>query len=465
MDLTPLVAALVIACLGVVNLSSAAQATAPELYLQQALWVGLGAGVTLVVGFWDYRNLEQLAYPLYAVVLVLLVVVLVKGRTIMGAKRWIALGPMNMQPSEAMKLALILTMARYLARWDMPGGYTLRELFRPLNLSRPLGALGYLLFKWKMLGASALVRVTEGTDGSGRPRTAWRYVSEKDLLAWDKKLGLASGTWSPDKLGEIVLDGSGLVTGLLVVVLVYLAAAVVKVAMVGFPPRSVVAPMDLIMLPASLILIQPDLGTSSINVAVALSMVLFCGVRRTSLAIGVVLSVAGAVAAWFTVLKGYQKKRVLTFLDPEADALGAGYHANQSMIAIGSGGTEGKGFKAGTQTQLSFLPENHTDFVFSVLGEEGGLMGGTVLLALFFVLLWAGVNVASRARDRFGALLCVGVVAFLFWHVFVNVAMVTGALPVVGVTLPLMSYGGSSVMVVMGGIGTWLSVSNRRRLT
>ncbi|MEW5853553.1 MAG: FtsW/RodA/SpoVE family cell cycle protein [Myxococcota bacterium] len=422
MDFTPLLAALSVATVGIINLSSAAQVTAPNLFLAQALWVFFGVCFAIAVGLSDYRVLERVAVPFYFLVIFLLAMVLVKGRSIMGAKRWIGLGPVNLQPSELMKLAIILFMARYLANWEVPGGYTLRELVRPLNVSRPLGALVFLAVKWKKL-AAATVTV---------PKVGW------------------------------TLEG-GTLGGMLVgVIMLWLVVALFKVAREGFPPRSVVAPMDVIAVPGGLILVQPDLGTASINVAIALSMLLFCGMRPASLAISAVIAVAGSVVAWFTVLKEYQKKRVLTFLNPEADALGAGYHANQSMIAIGSGGTEGKGFKAGTQTQLSFLPENHTDFVFSVLGEEWGLVGGVVLIILFFFLLWAGINVASKARDRFGALLSVGVAAFIFWHVFVNIGMVTGTLPVVGVTLPLMSYGGSSVIAIMGGVGIWLSVSARR---
>jgi rod shape determining protein RodA len=356
------------------------------------------------------------------VVLVLLLLVLVKGRAILGAKRWLSLGVFNIQPSEPMKLALILTMARYLSRWEVPGGYTLRDLFRPMNVSRPLGAIAALAVKWNKIG-EARVRV---------PKAGWE------------------------------LEGTTLQSILVMVCLAYLAAALFKVVREGFPPRTIVAPMDIILVPVVLILVQPDLGTASINLVISLTMVLFCGMRPASVLISAVFSVVGSVVAWHNVLKPYQKKRVLTFLDPDSDALGAGYHANQSMIAIGSGGTDGKGFKAGTQTQLSFLPENHTDFVFSVLGEEWGLAGGVLLLILFFFLLWAGISIASRARDRFGTLLSVGVGAFIFWHVFINVGMVTGALPVVGVTLPLMSYGGSSVMAIMGGVGVWLSVSNRR---
>lgn len=421
-DYSPLVLALCIGTIGVINISSAAQVTAPNLYLYQATWLLLGAGVALAIGTWDYRNLEAVAYPIYGLIVVLLILVLVVGRAVLGAKRWLHLGPMSLQPSELMKVAMVFTMARYLAAWDEPDGYTLRDLFQPLNLSRPVGAAALLAVKWQKLGAVSFTI-----------------------------------PWVDAHVGGGTLHTLGVLA-----VLLWLVAAVVRVATGGFGPRTVLAPMDLVLVPAALILVQPDLGTATINVAVAVSMVLFCGVRPGSLVIATVLGAMGSVAAWFTVLKPYQKRRVLTFLDPDSDALGAGYHANQSMIAIGSGGTQGKGFKAGTQTLLSFLPENQTDFAFSVLGEEWGLVGGVVVLLLFFFLLSAGLGIAARSKDRLGTLLCVGVGALIFWHTVINVGMVTGALPVVGVPLPLMSYGGSSVITVMGGVGVWLSVSARR---
>src|SRR5690606_26677026 len=141
-----------------------------------------------------------------------------------------------------------------------------------------------------------------------------------------------------------------------------------------------------------------------------------------------------------------QKKRVLTFLDPEHDTLGAGYHASQSLIAVGSGQGFGKGWGQGTQTQLSFLPEQHTDFIFSVWGEEQGFIGALVLIGLYLLLLLLSIGVAANAREKFGTYVCVGVAGMIFWHVFINIGMVTGLLPVVGVTLPLLSYGGSSVL-------------------
>jgi rod shape determining protein RodA len=249
---------------------------------------------------------------------------------------------------------------------------------------------------------------------------------------------------------------------LVVVTAVWGLASVVDATRHGWARHVWVAPLDLMVAPAVLILVEPDLGTTLIVLAIAGTIVLFVGVGWRSLALLAVAGVAGAVVAWFKVLREYQKQRVLTFLNPEADALGAGYHANQSMIAIGSGGVQGKGFMEGTQTQLSFLPENHTDFAFSVLAEEWGLFGAAVLLVLFGLLLIKGVRIAAAARDRFGVLLAIGATSVIFWQMLVNVGMVTGLLPVVGVTLPLVSYGGSSVLTVMLAVGVLLSVARRR---
>jgi rod shape determining protein RodA len=166
-------------------------------------------------------------------------------------------------------------------------------------------------------------------------------------------------------------------------------------------------------------------------------------------------------AGWF-VLKDYQKDRIMTFVNPEGDPLGAGYHVIQSIIAIGSGGITGKGFLKGTQTQLRFLPERHTDFVFSVFAEEWGFLGGMVLLILFLSLILWGLKIALHARDTIGTLIAVGITALIFWEVFINIGMVLGILPVVGIPLPFLSYGGSSMVILMTCVGLLMNVSMRR---
>jgi rod shape determining protein RodA len=166
----------------------------------------------------------------------------------------------------------------------------------------------------------------------------------------------------------------------------------------------------------------------------------------------------------WSLLKEYQKRRILTFLNPDLDPLGAGYHVIQSKIAVGSGGILGKGFMQGTQCRLGFLPELQTDFIFPAFAEEWGLVGGLALLALYGLLIWWGLRIAVQAKDRFGAILSFGVSAMLFWHVFINIGMVLGIMPVAGIPLPLLSYGGSFLVSTLTGVGILLNVSMRRYL-
>ena len=216
-----------------------------------------------------------------------------------------------------------------------------------------------------------------------------------------------------------------------------------------------------LLLPVVLILKEPDLGTAMMVIFISGTMLLFAGVKRGTLIGLVLLGGLVAVAGWFG-LHDYQRARIRTFLNPEADPLGSGYHIIQSKIAVGSGGFLGKGFIQGTQSQLSFLPERHTDFAFSVFAEEWGFAGSSVLLFLYlFLIVWA-LYVARRAADKFGLFLAVGVAAMFFWHIVVNLGMVIGLLPVVGVPLPLFSYGGTSMVTTMIGVGLLLNVSMRR---
>jgi rod shape determining protein RodA len=289
-------------------------------------------------------------------VILLLVAVLLKGRVVMGARRWLSLGPLNFQPAELAKIAVMMVVARWFHRGAG------KEAERP---GRGYGLLGVL------------------------------------------------------------------------------------------------APAGLTLLPAALILKQPDLGTALIVVAIGFTMILFAGVRWRTVATAAGAVVLAAVLAW-PHLKPYQRRRVESFLNPEGDVLGAGYHATQSMIAVGSGQGFGKGWGQGTQTLLSFLPEQHTDFIFSVWAEERGFFGCLLLLGLYYALTASVLGIAGAARDRFGFLLGAGVAAMLFWHTFVNMGMVLGLLPVVGVTLPLLSYGGSSVVAVFFALGLAANVSRRR---
>jgi rod shape determining protein RodA len=348
------VAFLVIAvsALGVWNLASASRSAHAPVWISQLSWMAGGAAVALALSFVDYRRFMRGAYVFYALVVLLLVAVMLKGRVVMGARRWLTMGPVNIQPSELAKIAVTLALAR------------------------------------------------------------WFHMD-----AGKRK------------------NGYGIL--------------------------SLAVPAAITLVPALLIMKQPDLGTALIVVAVGATMILFAKVRWQALVlVGVVVAAGGFYA--YPHLKPYQKKRVETFLDPEGDVLGAGYHATQSMIAVGSGQGLGKGWGQGTQTLLSFLPEQHTDFIFSVWAEEHGFAGCLLLLALYYALVLSALGIAGAARDRFGHFLAVGVMGMLFWHAFINMGMVTGVMPVVGVTLPLMSYGGSSVMAVMIGIGLLNNVAARR---
>jgi len=231
----------------------------------------------------------------------------------------------------------------------------------------------------------------------------------------------------------------------------------------GYSLRELFLPFLLLLLPTLLILKQPDLGTAIILFMIFLSVLLFVKVRWSSWFIMVAAGGLILPLLW-TFLKEYQKKRILTFLNPDLDPLGAGYHVIQSKIAVGSGGILGKGLMQGTQCKLGFLPEQQTDFIFSAFAEEWGLIGGLALLALYGLLIWWGLRIAVQAKDRFGAILSFGVTAMLFWHVFINIGMVLGIMPVAGIPLPLFSYGGSFLVSTLMGVGILLNVSMRRYL-
>ena len=224
-------------------------------------------------------------------------------------------------------------------------------------------------------------------------------------------------------------------------------------------------PILLLTLPVILVLIQPDLGTAVVMALIALSMILFAGIGKRALlwAVGaIVCLIPILLLVGDRLLVEYQKKRLITFLNPDYDPLGAGYHIIQSQIAIGSGGVFGQGLLKGTQNQLMFLPVKHTDFIFSILAEEWGFVGCAAVLLLFTALFLRGMSVVGKARDNFGALLAFGCTAVIFWHVVINVGMVMGLLPVVGVPLSFLSYGGSSLLVSFLSVAILINVSMRR---
>jgi rod shape determining protein RodA len=319
---------------------------APEPYAQRhAIRFGFGLVVMLAVALVDIRVIARLAWPAYAGGLALLALVLVHGNVGKGAQRWIDVGPVQLQPSELMKILLVLALAAW---------------FR---------------------------------------RASWERVGN---------------------------------------------------------PLFLIPPVVAVAVPVALILKQPNLGTALITAAVGAAVFWAAGVRwwKFALAFG-----AAAVAApiAYQHLRDYQKARIQTFLDPESDPLGAGYNIIQSKIALGSGGVWGKGFLQGTQGHLNFLPEKQTDFIFTMLAEEFGLVGALTVLGLMLLVVVFCHLVALRCRHQFGRLLAVGLGTNYFLYVFVNVAMVTGSIPVGGVPLPLISHGGSAMLTVMLGFGLLLS--------
>lgn len=345
---------LVIAAVGVVNISSATASytlTETSYTIRQVYWLFIGLFLVVLVCSIDYHLFEDIAYWMYGVVAILLLVVLVAGKSSMGATRWLHLGFISFQPSELMKIVIIMAYARY------------------FNNIPSSGAMGF---------------------------------------------------------------------------------------------RELVNPFLLLGVPALLIMKQPDLGTAILVVLIAFSMILFVGVRLQTVVALLLSAVPVVFLGWRFYLRDYQKLRILNFLSPERDPLGSGYHIIQSKIAVGSGGLAGKGFLQGTQTQLRFLPEQHTDFAFSVFSEEWGFAGCLVMLILYLSMILWGLNIARRCNDNFGSLMAVGVTAMLAWHVIINIGMVIGLFPVVGVPLPLFSYGGTSMITSMIGLGILLNIRMRR---
>jgi rod shape determining protein RodA len=347
---------LAITACGLVALSSAVKFGTTDqqaaLFTRQLVWYAAGTVAMVVAFVFNYKSYERWAHVIYLICLLMLIAVLFYGKYVAGSRRWLVLGPLSIQPSEMVKLAVILVLAKYYARVVRTDGIRMRELITPVILT---------------------------------------------------------------------------------------------------------------VIPFLLIVRQPDLGTAMMVALIAGSITLYIKIERRTLLVLIVSGTLMIPMVW-SLLKGYQKQRILTFLNPERDPLGAGYHIIQSKIAIGSGMITGKGYFKGSQNTLEFLPEQHTDFIFSVLSEEWGLIGSVLLLTIFLLIILAGLQIAQRSRDPFGTILAVGVTAMISWQVFINIGMVMGLLPVVGVTLPFISYGGSSVITNMAAVGLLLNVSMRRFL-
>jgi rod shape determining protein RodA len=341
---------LAISAIGIAILYSAARGSWTPWAGRQMVHLGVGMIIMMSIAMVDVRIWLRQAYLAYGVAIALLIVVDVVGRVGGGAQRWIDFGGIHLQPSELMKLALVLALARYFH------GLTLDQVGKPLML---------------------------------------------------------------------------------------------------------IPPILLLALPAALVLRQPNLGTTML-LAIGTAAVMLCaGVRLWKFVLVGIATGAAIPVAW-SFLKDYQKRRVYTFLDPSQDPLGAGYNILQSKIALGSGGIFGKGFLNGTQGQLRFLPEMQTDFVFTVLAEEFGMVGCLILLGLYVLVLIYGFAIALRARSQFGRLVAIGVTTQMFLYLFINMAMVMGLVPVVGIPLPLVSYGGTAMLTLLAGAGLLISVSIHR---
>ncbi len=346
-----------IATLGVVNLNSVTSGSGALANVDQTQirWLTLGACAAALIIAIDYRYFERYGWFLYGAGIVLLVLVFLLGRNVRGSTRWIPIGGFSLQPSEIMKVVLIIALAKYLHNDPKTEGRTLKDLVIP-----------------------------------------------------------------------------GLI----------------------------------LALPMLLILAQPDLGTALICAFIFGTIMVLTHLKFRSLMTLAMAFVVSAPLTWAYLLRDYQKERLTAFWGlwsgTNTDVLDSGWHTHQSLVAIGSGGFWGKGFTQGTQNTFGFVPDQHSDFPFAIWCEEQGFAGGILLLGLYlFLVLW-GLKIASQAKDRFGAVVAVGVSALIFWQTVINLGMVLGTLPVVGMTLPLFSYGGSSILTTMMAMGLLMNVSMRR---
>lgn len=342
----------IIASAGFAMLYSIAGSSFSPWATPQILRFGVGLVILVVVALVDIRVWMGLAYPSYAIALLLLIAVESVGHVGLGAQRWIALGPLQIQPSEMMKITLVLALARYLH------GLSVEEVSRPFKLLIPLA---------------------------------------------------------------------------------------------------------MIAVPAALVLHQPNLGTATILVLDGCSLLFLAGLSWWWI-LPTVGGAAAAVPIVWQFLHDYQKRRVITFLHPQDDALGAGWNITQAKIAIGSGGFSGKGFLEGTQSRLNFLPEKQTDFIVTAFAEEFGFIGSIGLLILFAIVIYIGIRIAMASRSQFGRLVAMGVTLNFFFYIMINGLMVMGLIPVVGIPMPLVSYGGSAMLTVMFGFGLLMSVHVHRQV-
>jgi rod shape determining protein RodA len=287
------------------------------------------------------------------------------------------------------------------------------------------------------------------------------------LVALIGRTGMGAQRWLP--LGPFAFQPSELAKLSLVLALARYFAEDPRRG--GYELRDLLIPGGMVLVPLVLVMKQPDLGTALMLMFTTTLIVILAGIKFRSVMAVIVLGAVVASAVFlvppvrhkiWTSLKPYQQKRIKAFINPASDPLGSGYHATQAKIAVGSGQTTGKGFRKGTQSQMAFLPERHTDFIFAVIAEERGFLGASFLIVLYMVLLLVGVDAAKSAKDKMGTLMAGGIVSMLSLYVFINTGMAVGLLPVVGVPLPLVSYGGTSIITTFLAIGLLLNIRSRR---
>lgn len=343
--------------IGIINLYSATHSSdkirLQNIYQVQLGWFLLSTFVAFIVSLINSKNFLRYAYPIFGFNVFLLLLVLILGKIGMGAQRWLVIGPIRIQPSELMKVSLVLGLARWFRFNCVEGEIGLKELIVPTLITA---------------------------------------------------------------------------------------------------------------IPTILIILEPDLGTGLILLLIFLVIAFYRKLRWKTIGIISMVALLSGTAMYNFGLKEYQKKRIITFLNPQADARGSGYNAIQSKIAIGSGQFFGKGFTKSSQVSLNYLPENHTDFVFSIFNEEHGFFGSLVLISLFGLLFYRFLSMAKSVNSMFEAIMMIGLASIFFWHTFVNMGMVMGLMPIVGLPLPYMSYGGSSLLTFGICIGVATSISNSKNL-
>jgi rod shape determining protein RodA len=340
--------------LGIINIYSASHGlehSGTPIYIKQIYWLLLGFIVMFIVAWIGPYRICALAYPLFIAAVLSLSAVLLFGRMANNARRWLSLGPLTVQPSEMMRIVIVLLLAYY---------FTRREQSQPYSFSQ------------------------------------------------------------------------------------------------------LIIPFIMMSVPCALIFKQPDLGTTILIFLVGMSVIMVNGVKLRTIFCLAGLGISGAALSWFYLIKEYHRTRIISFLFPDKDPLGSAWNQTQSIIAVGSGQFTGKGFMSGTQGQLNFLPEHHTDFAFSVLAEEWGFIGAALALLLLAAIVLRCLLLAYRAKDHLGMLVIIGSASLIFWPTVINVAMVTGMFPVTGMPLPFISYGGSALLTNMAAIGLIQGVVIRR---